>query len=216
MDLSAWQVLDSVGESFAIVDRDFRIVWARDPLLSQVKPDFRPVGQFCYKVFLDRDTPCPTNCPVAPVFRTGRPQTAERSFIGPQGEPRWREARAYPIVDRRGQVAFAARISFDITRRKQTQAQQERRTENLERSLEELTRLQLGELPFQPLAQQALTGREMEVLRLLAQGLPKPQIGGVLGISPNTVKRHVTNIFNKLGVNDRAQAAVWAARQGLV
>ena len=38
----------------------------------------------------------------------------------------------------------------------------------------------------------------------------------MLGISLNTVKRHVSNIFNKLAVNDRAQAAVWAARNNLV
>ena len=79
-----------------------------------------------------------------------------------------------------------------------------------------MNRFQLGTLPFQPQGEASLTKRKLEVLRLVAQGLSKPSIAKVLGISQNTVKRHVNNIFNKLGVNDRAQAAVWAARQGLV
>ncbi len=79
-----------------------------------------------------------------------------------------------------------------------------------------MNRLQLHQTPLQPADGPALSKRELEVLRLVAQGLSKPQIGGMLGLSSNTIKRHVVKIFNKLGVNDRAQAAVWAARQGLV
>ena len=41
-------------------------------------------------------------------------------------------------------------------------------------------------------------------------------IGRLLGISPNTVKTHVTHIFNKLGVNDRTQAAVTATRLNII
>jgi DNA-binding NarL/FixJ family response regulator len=58
-----------------------------------------------------------------------------------------------------------------------------------------------------------LTGRELEVLRLVAQGATNAEI---LEISPHAVKSHVIHIFNKLGVSDRTQAAVWAARNALV
>ena len=61
-----------------------------------------------------------------------------------------------------------------------------------------------------------LTARELEVLRLLSQGATNPEISAQLQISPHTVKSHIINIFNKLGVDDRTQAAVWAARQDLV
>ncbi len=61
-----------------------------------------------------------------------------------------------------------------------------------------------------------LTGRELEVLRLVAQGATNAEIAGLLEISPHTVKSHVIHIFNKLGVSDRTQAAVWAARNALV
>jgi len=61
-----------------------------------------------------------------------------------------------------------------------------------------------------------LTERELEVLRLVAQGGTNVEISKSLKISPHTVKSHIINIFNKLGVNDRTQAAVHALRHRLV
>ena len=61
-----------------------------------------------------------------------------------------------------------------------------------------------------------LSPRETQVLVLLAQGLSNPRIASRLGLSPHTVKTHVVHIFNKLGVNHRAQAAVAASRARLV
>jgi two-component system, NarL family, nitrate/nitrite response regulator NarL len=62
----------------------------------------------------------------------------------------------------------------------------------------------------------ALTPREAEVLRLIAEGADNVAIGSVLSISPHTVKQYVGNIFEKLGVHSRVQAAVHAVRAGLV
>ncbi len=61
-----------------------------------------------------------------------------------------------------------------------------------------------------------LTPRELEVLRLIAQGLKNRDIAEVLVISEKTVGNHISNIFTKLQVNDRAQAIVRALRGGLV
>jgi DNA-binding NarL/FixJ family response regulator len=61
-----------------------------------------------------------------------------------------------------------------------------------------------------------LTPREMEVLRLIADGADNVAIGRELSISPHTVKQYVTNIFEKLGVRSRVQAAVHAVRVGIV
>ena len=60
-----------------------------------------------------------------------------------------------------------------------------------------------------------LTDREQEVLRLLATGLTNRDMGTILFIAESTVKTHVEHIIGKLGVSDRVQAAVWAARHGL-
>lgn len=61
-----------------------------------------------------------------------------------------------------------------------------------------------------------LTDRENEVLILLTQGLFNKEIGYKLGISEKTVKNHVSNIFRKLGVSDRTQAAIYAVKNNIV
>jgi predicted ATPase/DNA-binding CsgD family transcriptional regulator len=61
-----------------------------------------------------------------------------------------------------------------------------------------------------------LTPRELDVLRLLAQGLSNPDIGGRLYLSQHTVRRHVSNILRKLGLSSRSAAAAWGVRTGLV
>jgi DNA-binding NarL/FixJ family response regulator len=55
-----------------------------------------------------------------------------------------------------------------------------------------------------------LSPREESVLRLVADGLPNKLIARELGISERTVKAHLTNVFQRLGVSDRTQAALWA------
>ncbi len=57
-----------------------------------------------------------------------------------------------------------------------------------------------------------LTDRETEVLHLVRDGLANKQIGRRLGITERTVKAHLTNIFQRLAVTDRTQAALWAER----
>ena len=61
-----------------------------------------------------------------------------------------------------------------------------------------------------------LTARELQVIRLIAEGADNQSIGRALSISGNTVKQHVTSIFGKLGVENRVQAAVAAVHAGLV
>ncbi|HEY9626020.1 MAG TPA: response regulator transcription factor [Coleofasciculaceae cyanobacterium] len=61
-----------------------------------------------------------------------------------------------------------------------------------------------------------LSQRELEVLKLMVDGLSNPEIAAVLYLSPNTVKTHVRGIMNKLAVDDRVQAAVVALRAGLI
>ena len=61
-----------------------------------------------------------------------------------------------------------------------------------------------------------LTKREMEVLKLIASGLSNNEIAEQLVISDHTVKGHVSNIFSKLHLADRTQAAVYAWQKGVV
>ena len=83
-----------------------------------------------------------------------------------------------------------------------------------------------GESPLAPKAARALltaraeteraelSDREREVLRCVAAGMPNKLIARELGISEKTVKTHLTRVFQRIGVTDRTQAALWA-RQNL-
>jgi DNA-binding NarL/FixJ family response regulator len=62
----------------------------------------------------------------------------------------------------------------------------------------------------QPRPEDGMSPREVEVLRLVAQGLANKQIGRRLGITERTVKAHLGRVFRALGVADRTSAALWA------
>ena len=64
--------------------------------------------------------------------------------------------------------------------------------------------------------QHGLSPREVEVLRLIVRGLTNRAIAAELFLSERTVQRHVSNIFDKLGVNSRTQAATHALDRGII
>ena len=97
--------------------------------------------------------------------------------------------------------------------------------EELEKAIRAAAR---GESPLDPRAARALLAarrapapskqlseRELEVLAMVAEGLPNKLISRRLGISEKTVKAHLTSIFRTLDVTDRTQAALWAQRNGI-
>lgn len=61
----------------------------------------------------------------------------------------------------------------------------------------------------------ALTSRELEVARLVAQGMTNQQIADGLGISLRTVRTHIETIMDKLDVDNRVKVALWAIRNGV-
>jgi DNA-binding NarL/FixJ family response regulator len=67
-----------------------------------------------------------------------------------------------------------------------------------------------------PATAESLTGREVEILRYVASGLSNKEIARLLCVGEKTVKTHVSNILSKLGFQSRTQAALFAARNGLV
>jgi len=69
-----------------------------------------------------------------------------------------------------------------------------------------------GRVKAQPRDTQGLSPREIEILSLITVGATNEEIGDRLCISTNTVKTHVYNIFHKIKVPNRLQAALWAAK----
>ncbi len=74
---------------------------------------------------------------------------------------------------------------------------------------------ELNRPPDLPPTREPLTGRELAVLELLAQGLPNTEIAERLTLSEWTVRTHISNILSKLHLANRTQAALYALREGL-
>jgi two-component system, NarL family, response regulator YdfI len=73
-----------------------------------------------------------------------------------------------------------------------------------------------GEEPETDLSDHILTPREIEVLRMMADGLGNKEIASRLGISDHTVKFHISSMFAKLGASSRTEAVTIGIRQGLI
>ncbi|MDX2138971.1 MAG: response regulator transcription factor [Chloroflexota bacterium] len=80
----------------------------------------------------------------------------------------------------------------------------------------ELPALLATSAPTTARASELLTERELEVIRLVAEGLPNKQIAHRLGISEHTVKFHLNALMGKLGAQSRTEAVVRATRAGLI
>lgn len=127
------------------------------------------------------------------------------------------ENASFPVFDRQGNCIRTVSLRIDSAALRETIDQKDACIKELETQLaayETQRALKLSaansDLPS------PLTVRELQVLQRLAQGATNREISEDLEISGHTVKSHVIHIFNKLGVNDRTQASVWAASHGLL
>jgi DNA-binding CsgD family transcriptional regulator/ArsR family metal-binding transcriptional regulator len=123
----------------------------------------------------------------------------------------------YPVVDKQGNLRSTVTIQIDGGQSGNSRRQKRKYPAMPEKKLAGPDRAgESQEGGCQNSSPGPLTARELEVLRLMTQGATNLEISSHLQISPHTVKSHVIHIFNKLGVDDRTQAAVWAARHHLV
>jgi DNA-binding CsgD family transcriptional regulator/ArsR family metal-binding transcriptional regulator len=128
------------------------------------------------------------------------------------------ETAVYPVLDNNGTLVSSVSLRIDTAGLKSRIQQQNKHIRKLEDALKTKDKDENLENPSQTDAKKdfGLTNREIEVLKLIAQGLTNNEISNVLFISPHTVKSHMINIFNKLNVSDRTQAAVLATHSHLI
>jgi ArsR family metal-binding transcriptional regulator/DNA-binding CsgD family transcriptional regulator len=127
------------------------------------------------------------------------------------------ENAVYPVYDDEGNLTATVALEIDTQKIKQERSEQKKYIQALESQLfQEKGKSKASPEKETPEVQTDLTDREKQVLRLVAEGATNVEISEALSISPHTVKSHVVHIFNKLGVNDRTQAAVWATRYRII
>lgn len=179
------------------------------------------LGKACYELIGGKDSRnyrfCRRNCPVMVNAKRGR-STPDYDILcsSTATDEKWINVSvAIPKTNRNDLQVF--HLFRDVTGR--------RRTEEFARkaagALRDLLNRENGEWVEQevetsptPLAK--LSGRELEVLRLLAAGVSTKEIAHTLGIQPVTARNHITRVLTKLGVENRLQAVVYASERRLI
>lgn len=128
------------------------------------------------------------------------------------------ENAVYPVFDDTGNLVNSVSLQINTSRLRNQIQEQHERIRMLEASLKTDKQNEKNMDSSRPSEKTdfGLTNREIEVLKLIAQGYTNNEISGILFISPHTVKSHMINIFNKLSVNDRTQAAVLATQKNII
>lgn len=219
-------ILKSLRIPLAVIDRDFHFLWLNQEMaqIYQTQPD-RATGKICYQIINAENGPC-HDCPVVAAQKSGRREMSQKYKDFPNGVRKFGDVSAFPIYDPKKNMVATLVMIIDVTHKIVV---------DMDPTYQMLTRLMSGVLGWMPWSLDStgrkrknhahrptqtvssrLTRRETQVLHQLVKGCSNTQIGERLGISPHTVKSHVVSIFNKLGVNDRIQAAVVATKQGIV
>lgn len=219
-------ILKSLRIPLAVIDNEFRYLWLNREMarIYQTRPE-QVTGKICYKLISKQAGPC-QDCPVAAVQKSGRREISQKYKNFPGGIRKYGEVSAFPIYGPQKKIVATLVMVIDIT---------DKIVVDMDSAYQMLARLmssQQGSMPqllhpFTPkrgngrsgrarTKNNNLTRRETQVLHLLAKGYSNTQIASRLEISPHTVKSHVINIFNKLGVNDRIQAAVVATKRQII
>ncbi len=127
------------------------------------------------------------------------------------------EKAIFPVLDNNGNLLSTITLDIDNNQNVSALDSAKQYIENLEIKIQQLSDMK-GDLREKANRQlpTPLSQREIEVLQMLACGTTNVEIAQSLNISPHTVKSHINHIFNKLGVNTRTQASVWATQHHFV
>lgn len=211
------EVLEKIARSgeavFALDGNDLVILWnkACERLLG--RPAYQVLGRRCYDVLCGRDVYgnryCGASCPVTTQARKHPEDTLHAFLIDvplPGGGTRRISVTPFAISGGHPSLATVVHVLRD------PEAQASSLETELAEAVEETPAKGRG--PAGNLA--ALTGREQEILRKMAQGLTTDGIAGDLFISPVTVRNHIAAILQRLSVHSRVAAAALAYRNHLL
>ena len=205
-------VLHGAGDgAFAIAPDGTIVVWnaAAERLLGYTERE--AIGRPCCEVFGgydgDGNRLCDRNCHVRALVRNHEPvHTFDMRTRTKAGRPLWLSTSVVALPrDGRDGAPYTVHFVRDVTA-----------TKELLTMVQERTATAATPPSAAGPAASELTRRELEILRLLMQGLNTATIVGRLHVTRATVRNHVQNIFAKLGVHSRLEAVAYATRHRLV
>jgi PAS domain S-box-containing protein len=186
------------------------VVWNRaaEKMLGYTPRDV--IGRPCCDVFVGRDATgnrlCYQGCHVITLVRRGEPvQHFEMASRTKAGKPIWLDISIVVVPGTRPDLSTTVHLFRDVT---------------VAHEIETLVRQRLAEATPAPADGASpdvqLTRRELQILRLIAAGAGTRPMAEKLNVSLATIRNHVQNILEKLGVHSRLEAAAYAARHGLL
>jgi len=201
------------------VNTDQRIVFwsaAAEELVG--RPAREVLGKYCYEVILGNDYGghpfCRRNCPTIRAARRGRGVPNYDIACRRNGEEVWLNVSLVPLTDMRGD-ATAIHMIRDVSQRRRSERLAQATIDTVSPFMSGTSGTDMEGGPC-PVPDPALTSREIEVLRLLADGLGTPALARKLGLSNATVRNHIQRLLAKLGVHSRLEAVVYGARLRLI
>ncbi|MEJ2559973.1 MAG: LuxR C-terminal-related transcriptional regulator [Anaerolineae bacterium] len=217
-----FQALANAADGAFVIDEDQRIIYwnqSAEEILGHTYDEV--TGQPCYEILDGHDERgrliCREHCRVALTGLAGGAVTNFDAGVHSKSDDEcWINMSTFTFrIDDEGASSMLVHLLRDITQKKQNEQliyQILEATKNLQHK--GLSQANPPASAQQPASD--LTGREREVLSLLAQGFSTRDIARSLSISPSTARNHIRNILQKLQVHSRLEAVVYALEHGLV
>ncbi|MBM2826461.1 MAG: domain S-box protein [Dehalococcoidia bacterium] len=178
------------------------------------------VGRPCHEIIGGRDARnyrfCRRNCPIMVNARRGQPTcNYDIQAKTKEGSEVWINSSVLVLDGDHKGARTVAHLLRDVTPRRRIEERAQKTIATLRKFLSDEDAPDADDSALSPPPPPKLTRRELEVLRLLANGHNTKGVGENLGVSHITARNHITNILNKLGVSSRLQAVLYASRYNL-
>ena len=212
-------LLSRSADGVFAVDGDQRIVYWSPAAAQLLGVSAREaIGKYCQDVIQGDDYEghafCRPNCPTVRAARQGHAVTNYDISPSDGAEERWLNISIVPVPESASGQPLAIHLVRDVSKR--------RRAEQLAQAAIATVAHFMSEsdgdpetTPY-PAPGPALTAREVEVLRLLAEGHGTDALARKLGLREVTVRNHIQRLLAKLGVHSRLEAVVYGAQHGLI
>ncbi len=212
--------LERSADGAFLIDHNQRITYwnpAAQALLGYAPAEV--LGRSCYDIVRGRDDHdhvwCRGNCAVTAKARLGQPvETFNTLATSKSGDLRWINISILALPTTEDDATVILHLFRDASELKQRE-QFARQVLSLVENMQQV-QLLAGPAPADEASRESLSTRELDVLRLLAQGQSTDQIAVALSITKSTTRNHIQSILQKLHVHTRAQAVARAFENNLL